>query len=122
MADFIAILSDMFVPGFATKLVYITGPAIGMAKQVGFLLLGVLLIVLTLKNKVSGSLKKFLLLSGGAAAGFFVFVLLHNLVSGLLSTLFDKPIEEPVFFLLATLVCPLGFLIGAIGTILNKRN
>ena len=40
-----------------------------------------------------------------------VFVLLHNLVSALLNT------EEPVFFIIATIVCPIGFLVGAVGTI-----
>jgi hypothetical protein len=51
--------------------------------------------------------------------GFFVFVILHNLVSGLLG------IEEPVFFLLAVFACPLGFLIGVGGSIVflprNKK-
>jgi hypothetical protein len=74
---------------------------------------------------VEGPLKKFLLLMGISAVGFFVFVLLHNLVSGLLSTIFNKEIEEPIFFLLATLASPLGFLVGAIGSMvlfLRKRN
>ena len=76
-----------------------------------FFLLGVALIVLTLKTKVAGTLKKFLLLSGAAPVGLPVFAVLHNLVSGLFDT------EEPVFFILATLVCPLAFLVGAVGTI-----
>ena len=77
-----------------------------------YLLLGVLLIVLTVKVKAGGKLKRFLLLTGYSAAGLPVFVVLHNLVSGLLE------IEEAVFFTLATVVCPLGFLVGAIGTII----
>jgi hypothetical protein len=76
-----------------------------------FFLLSVALIVLTIKIKIGGKLKKFLLLTGASAAGLPVFTVLHNLISGL----FD--IEEPVFFILATLVCPLGFLVGAVGTI-----
>ena len=73
--------------------------------------LGVTLIVLTVKAKVGGILKKFLLLTGSSTVGFLIFVLLHNLVSGLFN------IEEPVFFIIATIVCPIGFLVGAVGTI-----
>ncbi len=76
-----------------------------------FVGLGVTLIVLTLKKKVGGILKKFLLLTGGSAVAFLIFVLLHNIVSGLFN------IEEPVFFIIATIVCPIGFLVGAVGTI-----
>jgi hypothetical protein len=75
-----------------------------------FLLLGVALIVMTVKTKVGGLLKKFLLLTGASAAGLPVFAILHNVVSGLFN-------EEAVFFILATLACPLGFLVGAIGTV-----
>jgi peptidoglycan/LPS O-acetylase OafA/YrhL len=77
-----------------------------------FLILGVILLVLTVKNKVESKLKKFLLLTGSSAAGLPVFVVLHNVVGGLLN------LEEAVFFTLATVVCPLGFLVGAVGTII----
>jgi hypothetical protein len=73
--------------------------------------LGVTLIVLTLKTKVGGMLKKFLLLTGASVVGLPVFAVLHNLVSALFNT------EEAVFFTIATIVCPIGFLVGAIGTI-----
>jgi hypothetical protein len=73
--------------------------------------LGVTLLVLTVKTKVRGTLNKFLLLTGSTAVGLPIFVILHNLVSGLFN------IEEAVFFILATLVCPLGFLVGVVGTI-----
>ncbi len=76
-----------------------------------FVLLGVALLFLTVKTKVGGILKKFLLLTGASAVGLPVFILLHNLVSGLFN------IEEPVFFIMATMVCPIGFLVGAVGTI-----
>jgi hypothetical protein len=79
--------------------------------------LGATLIVLTLKRKIKGVLKYFLLLTGSSAAGFIVFVLLHNIVSVLFN------IEEAVFFVLATIVSPAGFLVGAIGIItLAVRN
>ena len=64
-----------------------------------------------MKEKVEGLLKKFLLLTGASAVGFPVFAILHNLVYRLFR------IEEPFFFILAVIVCPLGFLVGAIGTI-----
>jgi hypothetical protein len=73
--------------------------------------LGVTLIVLTLKQNVEGIFKFFLLLTGSSAAGFVVFVFLHNIVSALFN------IEEAVFFILATIVCPLGFLASAVGSI-----
>lgn len=81
---------------------------------IAFFVLGLALIVLIVKKKVEGPqglLKKFLLLTGASAVGFFPFVLLHNAVYGLFG------VEEPFFFTLAVFVCPLGFLVGATGTI-----
>jgi hypothetical protein len=75
-----------------------------------FFLLGSALITLTVKEKITGKLRTFLLLTGASAAGMPVFVVLHNAVSGLSHT------EEPVFFILATIICPLAFLVGALGT------
>jgi len=79
-----------------------------------FFLLGLTLIVSMAKKKVGGSqgsLKRFLSLTGASAVGLFVFVLLHNAVYGVFG------VEEPFFFLLAVIVCPLAFLLGATGTI-----
>jgi len=76
--------------------------------------LGVTLIVLTVKTKVERRLKKFLLLTEASFVGFPVFALLHNAVSSLLNT------EEAVFFTIATIVCPVGFLVGAIGSIVLR--
>ena len=79
--------------------------------------LGVTLLVLTVKTKIAGKLKKFLLLTEASFVGLPVFVILHNAVSALLNT------EEAVFFTLATIVCPIGFLVGAVGSIvLATRN
>lgn len=84
--------------------------------------LGVALLVLTVKTKVAGTLKKFLLLTGASAVGLPVFAVLHNLVYALFIMWFGEDFwgamgDEPVFFTLATTVCPLGFLVGAVGTI-----
>jgi len=69
-------------------------------------------------------LKKFLILTGASVAGFFVSVVLHNFIYGLFIHFFGKDFwnrigsggDEPVFFILAIIVCPIGFLIGAIGS------
>ncbi len=79
-----------------------------------FFLLGVTLLVLTVKTKVRGMLKGFLLLTGASAVAMLVFGILHNAVSGLAN------FEEPAFFILAIIVCPIGFLVGAIGSIVLR--
>jgi len=73
--------------------------------------LGVTLLVLTAKTKVGGTLKKFLLLAEASFVGLPVFGILHNAVSGLTN------FEEPVFFILAIIVCPVGLLVGGVGSI-----
>ena len=84
--------------------------------------LGVALLFLTIKTKVSGTLKKFLLLTGASAVGLPVFAVLHNLVYALLIVWFGEDFwgasgDEPVFFILAVIVCPIAFLVGAVGSI-----
>ena len=107
---FVMVVSAMFIPSVLRL-------GVGLGTSVVFAGLGVTLIILTVKRKVGGMLKKFLLLTGGSAAGFIIFILLHNIVSGLFN------IEEPVFFIIATIVCPIAFLIGAVGTIvLTTKN
>jgi hypothetical protein len=56
-------------------------------------------------------LKVFLLLAEASFVGLPISAILHNAVSALLNT------EEPVFFITAIIVCPIGFLVGAIGSI-----
>lgn len=58
-------------------------------------------------------LKKFLLTMGIAVGGFLVSVVLHNVVSDVFG------VEEPVFFLVAVIICPLAFFAGAIGSIVS---
>jgi hypothetical protein len=89
-----------------------------------FLLLGVALIVLTVRERVEGKLKAFFLLTGASAAGFFVSFLLHNAVYALFIRFFGEGFwnggDEPFFFIMAVIVCPLGFLVGAIGSIVLR--
>ena len=89
-----------------------------------FFLLGVALIFFTVKEKVGGTLKKFLLLTGASAAGVFVSVLLHNAIYGLFIHFFGAdfwdrigPGDEPVFFIMAIFVCPAAFIVGTVGSI-----
>ena len=92
--------------------------------RTALLVLGITLIILTLKSGIGGKLKKFLILTGASVAGFFVSVLLHNFIYGLFIHFFGPDFwnrigtggDEPVFFILAIVVCPIGFLIGAIGS------
>jgi len=118
---FLFIASQLFIP-MVRELV--RGPVIFLLPFFLFFLLGIILIFLVLKQKVEKSLKRFLILTGGSATGFFLFVLLHNFFYGLgiitsqipvLSLIME--ILHTVSFIIATLVCPLGFVIGAIGTI-----
>lgn len=87
-------------------------------------ILGSVLTGLTLVQKVEGKLKKFLILTGASAAGFFIFSILHNIFYGLeqitshITVLsYSMKAFEVIFFLIAIFACPTGFLIGAIGTI-----
>jgi len=85
---------------------------------------GGVLLVLVKKSKIAGGLRKFLLLTGGSVVGFFACVLLHNFLYALailtanitiLHYLFE--VLHVIFFLIAILLCPLGFLIGIIGSL-----
>ena len=90
-----------------------------------FFLLGVALIFLTVKEKVGGMSKKFLILTGASAVGLPVFVLLHNAIYGLFIYFFGADFwdriglgrDESFFFIMAIIVCPIGFLVGATGSI-----
>ena len=85
-----------------------------------FFLLGIALLVLTLREKVSGTLRKFFLLTGASSTGVLVFILLHNLVYGLFIYFFGEGFwnggDEPFFFIM-TFVCLIGFLVGVVGSI-----
>jgi hypothetical protein len=98
----------------------ITGSLWLLAPLSLFCLLGVALIILSVRGRRS-RLGKFFILTGASAAGVLASVLLHNLVYWLFAHFagadFWNGGDEPVFFTLATVVCPLGFLVGAVGTI-----
>lgn len=85
---------------------------------------GLGLVILTIKQKITGKIKTFLLIAGFSAIGFLVGVVLHNVFYAL-GTLTEEiallkaflGFLEGSFFLLAALLCPLGLLVGVIGTL-----
>jgi len=83
--------------------------------------LGVALLVLTVKTKVRGRLKGFLLLTGASAVAMPAFAVLHNLVYALAISVFGAGFwnggDEPFFFIMAIIICPVAFLTGAVGSI-----
>ena len=118
---FVVIASTLVIPAVRDLLM---GLLFLIISGVIFLLLGVALIFFTVKGKVGGMLKKFLILTGASAAGFFVSFLLHNAIYGLFIHFFGVDFwdrigvgDEPFFFIMAIIVCPIGFLVGAVGSI-----
>ena len=95
----------------------------------GFIIiaLGIVLTVLGARQKKKKTLKAFLLLAGISALSWLPLVVLHNMFyafaivlmpfSGFLSTMMEE--FEVIFFLMATPVCPLAFIVGVIGAIIT---
>ena len=80
-------------------------------------ILGCALVFLTVKQDVTGLLKIFLMMAGFAPAVTIICVVLHNIISALLSSLLKRDFEEAIFFLFALFGCPTAFLIGILGSI-----
>ncbi len=97
------------------------GFAVILVLGAAFTLLGGALLFFALREKAS----RFLMLAGASAAGIVISILLHNLLYGLGIVWFGADFwdrigleDEIVFFLMATLVCPIGFLVGAVGSVI----
>jgi hypothetical protein len=125
-AVFVFAISIIFIPAFRG---FLSGIFM-IISGVILVILGSILIGLTLVQKVEGKLKKLLVLTGASAAGFFVFALLHNIfyalaqVTGHITILsYLMKAFEVIFFLIAIFACPIGFLVGVVGTIImfNKK-
>jgi hypothetical protein len=88
-----------------------------------FGVMAVVLAVLSVRVKEPGIRKLFFVVTGISAAGIPVFVILHNLVFALCAkfgwAFWGEGGDEPVFFILALLVCPALFLVGALGSIVT---
>ena len=94
------------------------------ALAIAFGLLGLLVVVLTARLGERRLRKVFFLLAGASAAGIPIFAVLHNLVYGLFIVWFGKGFweshgmaDEPVFFILAILICPALFVISSAASI-----
>lgn len=124
---FIFILCLFFIPTVGDLF---KGSVLFLLPLIIFSLLGAVLVILVIREQAAGKLKKFLILTGASATGFFVSILLHNLIYGLFIHCFGENFwvnigleDEPFFFIIAIIVCPIMFLIGAVGTIycLSKK-
>lgn len=120
IANFIFILGLFFVPAINQ---FFRGSKIFLIPFAVFFLLGLILAILVFKSKIKGGLRKFLLLTGISAFGMFAAIIFHNLIYGLFIYIFGDNIwnkigtsDEPIFFLIGIIICPLGFLIGVIGS------
>ncbi|MDD5144844.1 MAG: hypothetical protein PHW72_01850 [Candidatus Pacebacteria bacterium] len=115
---FAAIMLVFNIPSFGT---YIMSPSFFIMAGGSLLILGIILIFLTAREVSLGQAKNFLLITGFSAAGIFLSVILHNFIYGLIfAGLLKIPrIDESFFFILATIIFPISFLIGAIGSVVN---
>jgi len=119
--NFLFILGQFFIPQISD---FFQGSLFFLLPFVVFSFLGGLLAFLTVKEKVEDGFRKFLLLTGGSSFLFLISVLLHNFFYALgiltedifvLRYLFE--FLHGGFFIIGVLVCPLGFLIGVVGSI-----
>lgn len=85
-----------------------------------FFFLGIVLIILTVKAEVKGKLKGYLILIGASAIGILAGAVLHNFYYALAMITGSSLAEiyHVTFFLIAIPICPICFLVGAIGSIM----
>lgn len=73
-------------------------------------------------RRLTGRLRVFAMMAAAAPIAFLVFVALHNAVHWLSLRFWGPPgFEEPVFFILAVVVCPLALVVGVVGAFLSWR-
>jgi hypothetical protein len=82
---------------------------------------GISLLIFILKSAFKKKHKIFLLLASSSLIGIPVFAILHNAVYALAIHIFGEGVwdngDEPFFFILAAIVCPIAYLVGFIGSI-----
>ena len=122
IVDFFIILCQLFLPIFGFLL---AGSIVFFIPMTIFCLLGLILLILISGKKEKNELKKFLILTGASAVGFFVFVILHNAFYALNTTtgnsfILNYLVEglQVISFLIAVFVCPISFIVGVIGSII----
>ena len=90
------------------------------------LILGIVLVILTIRAKVKAYQKLYLILTGSSPVVFLIAVLLHNFLdyfaettAGLAGTIIG--IISASFFLIAVFACPIAFIVGVVGSIVFFR-
>ena len=116
--NFIFLLSQIFIP--LVENIFM-GNKLFLLPFATFSFWGFLLVYWLRKSKIQGELKKSLTLTGYSAGFIFITSVLHNILSGLGMILLNKEFEEPLFFILATIVLPVLFIIGVLKSILKLR-
>jgi len=118
---FVVILAEFFIPVFRDLF---RGSLLFLLPIAVFFLFGLVLVILTIKERVAGRLRKFLLLTGASAIGFFAGVILHNAFYALAVLTKEITVLKYIFeglhvffFFIAIPICPIAFLIGMIGSI-----
>lgn len=129
LAFFIIVIGEIFIPSMNN---IFSGSILFLLPIIIFSLLGLALIVLALKEKLDNGLKKFLILSGSSALGFFVSVLFYNLFYAWSLVVYQNlvlrylmQILDTGFFFISLFVCPIGFLIGvtvSIDILIRRRS
>lgn len=120
---FILVASVIFTPA-ARELV--TGFWFITIAGVAFFSLGATLLFLTVKGKVGGMLKKFLILTGASSMGLVVSASLHNafyspFIHRFGTDFWDRVgvVGEPLFsVIMAISICLVAFLVGTVGSVL----
>jgi len=119
---FLIILCQFFIPALNN---FFSGSKLFLIPMAVFCLLGLVLLILSLREKIESKLKRFLILTGASAVGFFIFVILHNAFYALgtisrqiffLNYLIES--LQIAFFLVAIFICPIAFLVGLISSVL----
>ena len=87
-------------------------------------LLGLALLILSVRWQERGLLRTFWILAGASTAGAALGSVLHNAFYALATVTGDWPVLsgamevlEVAFFLIATVLCPVAFLVGTVGAI-----
>jgi hypothetical protein len=115
---FVFVLMELFVPAVRDLF---KGSILFLAPFIVFSLLGIMLIFLTIKEKIQGRPRDSLFLVGISSAGFFISIFLHNIFYGL-AVITEKVLVlsylmkffDISFFIIAIFACPLLFLISSI--------
>ncbi len=123
-AFFIMYFAGMYTAGIEyLYLSHYIGILIGVPFQAVLSVLGIVLIILAAKAKFTKIAKVFFILTGVLALGMVLSMILGNLVFAHLIKYSENVFSGVIsvmntsFYILATIVCPLALLVGAVGSI-----